>query len=109
MSFAIKFVSFITILVLIFSETTFSQEGLPEERAASAPSLDLPLLIESLKQRNPDLIAAKAEWLASKKRVWIDSSLPDPMGGLDLMGEMTETRVGPQESRYVISQEIPFP
>ncbi|MBI4372168.1 MAG: TolC family protein, partial [Candidatus Omnitrophica bacterium] len=66
-------------------------------------------LMQALRQRNPDVIAAKAEWMAAKKRVWIDSSLPDPMAGYDLMGGMRETRTGPEEQRFMVSQEIPFP
>ena len=84
---------------------TIDPPAVPE--VVSGVSLDQ--LIESARQRNPEVIAAKAEWLAAKKRVWVDSSLPDPMAGYDIMGEMTETRVGPQEQRFMVSQEIPFP
>ncbi len=66
-------------------------------------------LIHAAELQNPDIIAAKAEWLAQKKRIWIDSSLPDPMAGYDIMGAMMETRVGPQENRFSVSQEVPFP
>lgn len=66
-------------------------------------------LIHAAELQNPDIIAAKAEWLAQKKRIWIDSSLPDPMAGYDIMGPMTETRTGPEENRFMVSQEVPFP
>ncbi|MBI3999658.1 MAG: TolC family protein [Candidatus Omnitrophica bacterium] len=72
-------------------------------------TVSLDQLIQAARERNPDMIAGKAEWLAAKKRVWIDSSLPDPMAGLDLMGGMRETRTGPEEQRFMVSQEVPFP
>ena len=66
-------------------------------------------LIQAALLRNPEILSEKAEWEAAKKRVWIDSSLPDPMGGIDLMGEMRETKVGPEENRFMVSQDVPFP
>jgi outer membrane protein TolC len=84
--------------------------GVPVLQAAGEPAeVRLEDLIQRAREANPDLIAAQADWLAAKKRIWIDSSLPDPMGGYDLMGSMTETRVGPQKNRFMISQEVPFP
>lgn len=77
--------------------------------AADSPALRLDDLIESARSQNPAIRAARADWLAEKKRVWIDSSLPDPMAGYDIMGSMTETRVGPQKNRFMVSQEVPFP
>ncbi len=72
-------------------------------------TLRLEDLLAAARQHNPDIIAAKADWLAAKKRIWIDSSLPDPMAGYDIMGSMVETRVGPEKNRFMISQDIPFP
>ena len=66
-------------------------------------------LLRALRTRNPAVLSAKAEWLAARKRVWIDTALPDPMAGYDLMGSMRETRVGPETSRYMVSQDVPFP
>src|SRR3989338_803258 len=90
----------------------FSKEvEIPANKSAEKPAQPLRLedLIEYAKQKSPEIIASQAEWLAAKKRIWIDTSLPDPMAGLDLMGDMVETRVGPQENRFMVSQEIPFP
>ncbi|MBI1977508.1 MAG: TolC family protein [Candidatus Omnitrophica bacterium] len=82
---------------------------LSTEQRTEPSLIHLDQLIQVARERNPDMIAAKAEWLAAKKRVWIDSSLPDPMAGMDLMGGMRETRTGPEEQRFMVSQEIPFP
>ena len=94
-------------IALSFSLLFFSlaSASLAEEPA----EVRLEDLLQRAREANPDLIAAKADWLAAKKRIWIDSSLPDPVGGYDLMGSMTETRVGPQKNRFTVSQEVPFP
>lgn len=100
------------LIALICSVVLLSPFSLTAEEVmgpSTVQKVDLNQFIETLRYRNPDLIAARADWLAAKKRVWVDSSLPDPMGGLDLMGPMTETRVGPQENRFMVSQELPLP
>ncbi len=79
------------------------------EMQPDAPPLSLEDLIHSAKEKNPGILAARAEWLATKNKISIDSALPDPMGGYDLMGAMTETAMGPQKNRFMISQEVPFP
>lgn len=92
-----------------YSQETQTPEIPPTEKQAAEPVLYLHDLIKTAREKNPGIVAAHAEWLAAKKRIWIDSSLSDPMAGFDLMGEMVETRVGPQENRVMVSQEIPFP
>lgn len=81
-----------------------------KESAGAAASL---VTLEELRQvaldHNPEIIAAHADWMAATRQVWIDSSLPDPMVGMDVMGADVETRVGPQMNRLMVSQEIPFP
>ncbi|MBI4394820.1 MAG: TolC family protein [Candidatus Omnitrophica bacterium] len=115
-----KFYSFIVSLSLLLgpgaslaAETAVYASKQALESAADRPlktsAVHLDELIQILRQRNPEMIAAKAEWLAAKKRVWIDSSLPDPMAGYDIMGGMRETRTGPEEQRFMVSQEVPFP
>lgn len=60
-------------------------------------------------ERNPELRAAKEEWRAATLRIPQASALPDPTVGYMLMGEMLETRVGPQEDVFEAEQRIPFP
>lgn len=76
---------------------------------ASEPNIQLKTLVEEALERNPDVLAAEAVWKAADKRILASWALPDPMIGMDIMGEMTETRVGPQENRVTVSQKIPFP
>lgn len=70
-----------------------------ETPAAIKASFHLEDLIEYAKTQNPEIISAKAEWLAAKKRIWVDSSLPDPMA---------EFSPGNRENRFGVMQEIPF-
>ena len=80
-----------------------------EETAAPPSIVQLNDLIQAVLTRNPGILAANAEWEAAQKRIAIDSSLPDPVGGIDLMGPSRQTRAGPEMQRFSISQEVPFP
>ncbi len=85
------------------------EETVPAVSEKTQSVVRLEDLIHAAELENSDIIVAKAEWLAQKKRVWIDSSLPDPMAGFDIMGAMRETRTGPEKNRFSVSQEVPFP
>src|SRR3989338_4598703 len=65
--------------------------------------------IREASESNPEILAAKNRWEAARRQIVQAWSLPDPVAGIDVMGEMTETRVGPQDNRMMVSQEIPFP
>ncbi|HOW88497.1 MAG TPA: TolC family protein [Candidatus Omnitrophota bacterium] len=73
------------------------------------PALNLHNLISQAIEKNPEVLAAKAEWLASKKRIMASWALPDPTGEYDIMGPMVETMTGPQKNHFAIEQEVPFP
>ncbi|MBT3377321.1 MAG: TolC family protein [Lentisphaerae bacterium] len=60
-------------------------------------------------ERNATVNAARAEWRAAIEELPQAAALPDPMVRFDYFGESVETRVGPQEYRYGISQSFPFP
>lgn len=82
---------------------------LAEENPQASQTLRLPDLVQQALEKNPEILAAKAEWLASKKRILASWALPDPMGEYDIMGPMVETMNGPEKNRFMISQEVPFP
>ena len=111
---------FIPVSVLLLASALAAALFLPvaiqrnaEQEAVSVSdnqkTLKLETLIQTALQKNPSIMAAHADWMASKKNVWIDTALPDPMIGYDIMGAMRETRVGPESQRFMVSQEIPFP
>lgn len=80
--------------------------GLP---AAGAAEGGLASLIEEALENNQQIEAAREKLRAARYRVPQASALPDPVAGYSYMGEMVETRLGPQENMYEIEQEIPFP
>ncbi len=73
------------------------------------PPSSLEELIQEALEQNPDITASKSKWLAAKKGILASWALPDPQVGMDVMGEETQTRVGSQENRLVLSQNVPFP
>ena len=66
-------------------------------------------LIEEALRANPRIQAYYNDWKKSEFKITSESSLPDPMASYTYFGENVETRVGPQESKYGLSQKIPFP
>ncbi len=60
-------------------------------------------------RRSPELRAALEEWRAALQRVPQAFSLPDPRISYTEYIESVETRVGPQERAFSVSQKIPFP
>ncbi len=69
----------------------------------------LKLFLTEALENNRNLKEAKELLAAAKHRIPQASALPDPTAGTDYMGEMLETRLGPQENTYEFEQMIPFP
>ena len=81
----------------------------PHIRAEEAVFTGLSSLIDEALAQNPQIEAARKKWEAARFRVTQASALPDPTAGYSYMGNMVETRTGPQENMYEFEQEIPFP
>jgi len=60
-------------------------------------------------ERNPRLAAARERWLAASERPAQERALPDPLFAYLPMVEDIQTRAGPLESQYQITQRIPYP
>ncbi|MFC1708565.1 TolC family protein [Candidatus Omnitrophota bacterium] len=72
-------------------------------------SESIELLIEEALQNNPQIQSVYNSWKAAEyKSRWV-RGLPDPMAKYTRFGDNVETRVGPQEQKYGVSQKIPFP
>jgi outer membrane protein TolC len=71
--------------------------------------LDLGQLIELAFKDNPQLRAAKLSWEAVIERYPQVTAYADPVLRYSYFIEEVETRVGPQEQKFSISQAIPFP
>jgi cobalt-zinc-cadmium efflux system outer membrane protein len=99
----------VAILILTLPLLSVARFTLAEEKPQASQTLRLQDLIQQALEKNPEIAAAKAEWLASKKAIMASWALPDPVGGYDIMGPMVETMTGPEKNRFGISQEVPFP
>jgi outer membrane protein TolC len=66
-------------------------------------------LIDEALKNNPQIQSAYNNWKAAEYKIKYVSGLPDPMASYVHFGQNIETKVGPQESKYGISQKIPFP
>ena len=104
-----KKLSAVLVLLFAFLALSVTPVGWAGERSQADAPLHLSDLIQQALEKNPEIAAAKAEWLASKNRILASWALPDPMGEYDIMGPMVETMNGPEKNRFAISQEIPFP
>ena len=78
-----------------------------EATGDGAPALDI-FVGEALKN-NPKIREAYNEWKAAEYKVKSVRSLDDPMFAATIPGEHVQTRVGPQEQKYSVSQKVPFP
>lgn len=99
----------VTPWVLVWCGVELSVLPLASAEDASPEPLRYEEVVAEALARNPGLKTAKEEWQAAKLRVPQASALPDPMVGYMLMGEMLETRVGPQENVFEAEQMVPFP
>ena len=64
--------------------------------------------IQEALQNNPQIKSAEQQWQAIRRRVPQVSSLDDPMFSYTRWLSSVETRVGPQENVFMLSQRLPF-
>lgn len=94
----------LTIIALITGMLLASQ-AFSEDKAVES----LPNLITEALDNNPAIQEAYNLWKAAEYKIKTVKSLPDPMAKYGYFGENVETKVGPQEHKYGVSQKIPFP
>lgn len=99
-----------------------AESGLPE---STDPSFeDLPALVPGkdlyagdpemerllgiLLDENPDILAARRDWLAHRERPRQARTLPDPQVGIRYFVDSIETRVGPQNATVEVTQPVPW-
>lgn len=82
-------------------------------QVSSQPALKLSDLLALARQKNPEILAARARVQAAKARVPQATSLPDPMGMIELDNEgLKQYMVGMDmnsQVMYSLTQDIPFP
>lgn len=93
-------------ILLIFAMFIFVDSARSQE---DGRPISLEKLILEALEKNPKIQAARRRWQAAQQRPTQVSTLPDPMLSYARFGSSVETRVGPQENVFVLSQRIPFP
>ncbi|MFH1479404.1 MAG: TolC family protein [Candidatus Omnitrophota bacterium] len=81
-----------------------AKQSYPEE-----PQDTLNTFIDKALKNNPSVQSAYNDWKAEEYKIRYVKGLPDPMASYSYFGKNVETRIGPQESKYGLSQKIPFP
>jgi len=83
---------------------------LPDYSLAQTPtSISLKVILQEALENNPKIKEAYNNWKASKYRIKSVKSLDDPVASYGYFAEEAQTKVGPQEQKYGVSQKIPFP
>lgn len=103
----------LTVLAIAASLGTGRAEAAPmpqvDSLAAAEGNLHLSQLLDLAMRDNPEIKAARAAWTAATHRPSQASALPDPQFSFTHWLQSVETRVGPQENVFSLSQRIPFP
>ena len=89
-------------IIFLISIVTFTGHAYSEE-------VTVDLLIKEALTNNPKIQASYNDWKAAEYKVGYVKGLPDPTASYEYFGENVETRIGPQEYKYGVSQKIPFP
>jgi len=94
------------IFTIVFSAILF----LPNFSLAQTPtSISLKIFLKDAVENNPKIKEAYNKWKAAEYKIKSVKSLDDPMASYGYFGEEGQTKVGPQEQKYGVSQKIPFP
>jgi len=88
-------------LPLLFPPFSVAQ---PDDAAST-----LAALIDEVRQNDPTIKAARHRWEALREEAPAARGLPDPELTAGYYLSSVETRVGPQEAKFGLVQEIPFP
>ena len=94
-------------MLFVLAAAVFLYQGSAYAQARSITPLDA--MVQEALDHNPDIQKAFHEWKASEYRINNVRGLPDPMVSYGYFGESVETRLGPQEQKFGVSQKIPFP
>lgn len=92
-------------LILIF----MTPEGSVWGQSGKAAPVELNVFVRKALKQNPEIKSAKARFEAAQAEVPQSWRLEKPWFFYDVMVQSLETRVGPQEHRLGLMQEIPFP
>lgn len=93
--------------IFILSVPAFPEQA--KDQSIAEGKISLRQLIDHAYLHNPSLKAARKKWTAVIERRPQVTAYKDPVFQYSYFIENVETRVGPQEQKFSLSQEIPFP
>ncbi len=113
MSKILKSTTFLIIATLVLLPSTGSAQnsssnGMAQYKPEHAEIKDLTEYLVEAARNNDDLYAAFYNWKAALQRETSVSSLPDPRFSFAWFIQPVETRTGPQEFKYGLSQTLPW-
>jgi len=94
------FITIIFLTILFLPNYSFAQ---------TSNSISLKVILQEASENNPKIKEAYNNWKASEYRIKSVKSLEDPVASYGYFAEEAQTKVGPQEQKYGVSQKIPFP
>ena len=104
-----KLSSILGMLILIALPVGARAQESEERLPGAGERLELRQLIGYAYRHNPSLRAARLKWAAVIERYPQVTAYKDPVLQYTHFIENVETRVGPQQRKFSLSQEIPFP
>ncbi|MCG8430423.1 MAG: TolC family protein, partial [Candidatus Omnitrophica bacterium] len=93
-------------LILAFTAVFGGGQGAYAQDEAAGP---LNGFIREALENHPGIREAYHQWKAAEYTIKSVRGLPDPRISYGFFGESIETRTGPQEQKFGLSQKIPFP
>lgn len=93
-----------SVAVTLMGSISFSEKTKPKDEKPSSIST----VLELARTNNPAIHAARKKWEAEKEKIPQMRSFPDPMLTFVTFKEELQTRAGPLEEKYAISQKFPF-
>lgn len=76
--------------------------------STSTTAVSLNQIIEMTRKNNPAILSARKKWEAATEKIPQARSFPDPVATFVKMKDDLQTRAGPIEEKYSLSQKIPF-
>jgi len=94
------FITIVFFTILFLPNYSFAQTSNP---------ISLKVILQEALENNPKIKVAHNKWKAAEYKIKSVKSLEDPMASYGYFAEEAQTKVGPQEQKYGVSQKIPFP
>jgi outer membrane protein TolC len=103
--FKIALIAAVTLFFLFPARGSSADDITPENESV----VTLQSLIKDALKESPKINEARYRWEAAIEKIPQVGSLPDPMVSFTYFPEPIETRLGPNDSRIMLSQMVPYP